>query len=125
MMNFLGVGPGELAVVFIIVLVVAGPERMVQWAYTAGRYVAQLRTMFQETLNAIQKEFAESGLDVTKGLPKIPIGRIDFLGEASKIINTPPTTPMNAEDSTPAGATTLATSAPADGNDSGETSKYD
>ena len=130
-MNILGVGPGELAVVFIIMLVVAGPKRMVQWAYTAGRYVAQLRGMFQETLNAVQKEFAESGLDVSKDLSKIPMGRIDFLGEAAKIINAPVVQPANVVkpvdtgDAAPPAPSTPPSTAPADANSNGDSPKYD
>ena len=127
-MNILGVGPGELAVVFIIMLVVAGPKRMVQWAYTAGRYTAQLRAMFQETLNAVQKELAESGLDIRKDLPNVPTGRIDFVREASKIINPPASAADNAEQpaATPDSNTSPAQStAPAESNDSSEKPKYD
>ncbi len=127
-MNILGVGPGELAVVFIIMLVVAGPKRMVQWAYTAGRYTAQLRAMFQETLNAVQKELAESGLDIRKDLPNIPTGRIDFVREASKIINPPTSAADNTEQpaATPDSDTsTEQSTAPAESNDSSEKPKYD
>ena len=127
-MNILGVGPGELAVVFIIMLVVAGPKRMVQWAYLAGRYIAQLRATFQETLNAVQKELAESGLDIPKDLPNLSRGRIDILSEAAKIINPPiqaanaPETPVTADDSEPAKPLS---DKPVDANDSNENPKYD
>jgi len=128
-MNILGVGPGELAVVFIIMLVVAGPKRMVQWAYIAGRYVAQLRAMFQQTMDAIQKEFADSGLDIRKDLPNLPLGRIDFLGEAAKIINPPNPPHVSAENTLKsADATDLTnaqqTSTGGESNDS-EKPKYD
>jgi Sec-independent protein translocase protein TatA len=91
-MNILGAGPAELLIVFVIMLVVAGPKRMIQWAYVLGRYVAQLRAMLQETMNAIQKELSESGVDLPKDLPRIP-NSFDILSEVSKVINEPPKTP--------------------------------
>src|SRR5258708_20793888 len=126
-MNILGVGPGELAVVFIIMLVVAGPKRMVQWASPTGRYTAELRAMFQETLNAVQKELAESGLDIRKDLPNVPTGRIDFVREASKIINPPASAADNAQQPavTPDSNTSTAQStAPPKSNDSSTKPKY-
>jgi sec-independent protein translocase protein TatB len=93
-MNFLGVGPGELLVIFIIALVVAGPKRMIQWAYQIGRYTARIRAMAQETMNAVQKELAASGLDdVTKDLASLQSTKFDVMKEVSKIVDpalTPP-----------------------------------
>jgi sec-independent protein translocase protein TatB len=86
-MNILGVGPAELIVILIIMLVVAGPKRMIEWAYQAGKYAAQLRAMFQETMDAFQKELAQSGIDMPKDLTKLPTGRFDIVSEAAKVIN--------------------------------------
>lgn len=82
-MNILGVGPAELAVIIVLMLVVAGPKRMIQWAYQAGRYAAMMRKMFQETMDAIQKEIDDSGLDVRKDLRS----GFNVIDEASKVIN--------------------------------------
>ncbi len=101
-MNILGVGPGELVVVLILMLVVAGPKRMVQWAYHIGRYTAQLRTMFQETMNVIQKELAESGVEIPKELTNLQNTKFDIVQEASKIINTEPSSAVPAPSSPPA-----------------------
>lgn len=69
-MNIAGLGGGELVAIFIIMLIVAGPKRMIQWAYIAGKYVAQLRKMWSETMAMVQREFDEAGIDVQ--LPKEP-----------------------------------------------------
>ena len=92
-MNLLGVGVPELVVIFVIMLVFAGPKRMVRWAYILGQYTAQLREMWQQTLDAFRKELADANLELPKDLNLQ--GRFDILGEANKIINaTPePTTP--------------------------------
>src|SRR5947199_5311736 len=86
-MNFLGIGPGEILVVFIIMLVVAGPKRMIQWAYQIGRYTAQIRAMFQEAMDQFQKELNVADLDLTKDLSSIQKSGFDILKEADKVIN--------------------------------------
>ncbi len=63
-MDILGVGGWELVAIFLIMLVVAGPKRMISWSYTLGKYVAQLRHMWAETAEMLQKEFDEAGVDV-------------------------------------------------------------
>ncbi len=84
-----GVGPGELVVILIIMLVVAGPKRMIAWAYMLGKYTAQLRAMFQETMNAFQKEIDAAGVkELGKDLPNLK--GIDILNEASKILYNEP-----------------------------------
>jgi Sec-independent protein translocase protein TatA len=91
--GILGVGPMELFVIFILALVVAGPKRMVGWAYHAGRYMSVLRGMFQETMDAFQKELNAAGMDpeTTKTLSELKSSRFNVLNEVSKVINTEPT----------------------------------
>jgi hypothetical protein len=43
--------------------------------------------MFQETMDAFQKELAQSGIDMPKDLTKLPTGRFDIVSEAAKVIN--------------------------------------
>ncbi|HLY28183.1 MAG TPA: hypothetical protein VKQ72_17690 [Aggregatilineales bacterium] len=81
--------PTDILIILIIMLIVAGPKRMVQWAYTLGRYTAQLRAMFQETMNAVQKEISEAGLDIQKDLPSLTSGRFDLMNEVNKVMNAP------------------------------------
>ncbi|MEN9934941.1 MAG: hypothetical protein RLZZ387_1520 [Chloroflexota bacterium] len=42
-MNFLGIGPGEIFLILILLLVVVGPERLPEFARTAGRFVIRVR----------------------------------------------------------------------------------
>ena len=81
-MNILGIGVAELAIIFIILMVVAGPKRMITWAYIAGRELARLRAMWSETMEVIQEELKEAGLEDINELNKIrkDIGKIN-LGE--------------------------------------------
>jgi Sec-independent protein translocase protein TatA len=64
-MEIFGIGGGELLAILIIMLVVAGPKRMVRWAYVLGQYTAKLRGMWAETMAYVEKEFREAGMDVT------------------------------------------------------------
>jgi len=69
-MEILGIGGAELVAILIIMLVVAGPKRMIQWAYVLGKYTAKARAMWTESMAYLQKEFEAAGLDVE--LPKEP-----------------------------------------------------
>ena len=67
-MEIFGVGSAELVAILIIMLIVAGPKRMIQWAYVLGQYMAKARSMWAETMTYVQKELNEAGMDVE--LPK-------------------------------------------------------
>src|SRR5262245_5592261 len=51
-MNFLGVGPGELLLIFIITLIVVGPERLPGMARQAGRMLVRVRNWMQTSPDA-------------------------------------------------------------------------
>lgn len=67
-MELFGIGGTELVAIFIIMLVVAGPKRMIQWAYVLGQYTAKARAIWAEVMANVQKEIDAAGMDVK--LPK-------------------------------------------------------
>lgn len=67
-MNILGIGGWELALIVLIMLVVAGPKRMLQWAYILGKYLGQLRILWGQLMTGVQKELDDAGVDLQ--LPK-------------------------------------------------------
>lgn len=69
-MNFFGIGGTELVLIVLIMLIVAGPKRMIQWAYVLGLWVGKARTMWQQAVEVLQKEMDEAGVNVQ--LPKEP-----------------------------------------------------
>ena len=69
-MNILGVGAAELVAILLIMLVFAGPKRMIHWSYVLGQHVAKFRKIWSETVDLVQKEFDEAGVDIK--LPKEP-----------------------------------------------------
>ncbi len=52
-MTFLGIGPGELFVILIILLVVVGPERLPGFARQAGKMIVSLRNWVQRSPDAM------------------------------------------------------------------------
>ncbi len=75
-MEIFGVGGAEMVAILIIMLVVAGPKRMIQWAYVLGQYVAKGRTMWADVMAGVQKELDQAGMDVQ--LPKTMPTRADL-----------------------------------------------
>lgn len=69
-MEIFGVGGVEFLLIIIIAMVVAGPKRVVQWAYYAGKFFARVRKIWGEMMMVIQKEINAAGVDVE--LPKTP-----------------------------------------------------
>lgn len=81
-MNILGIGGWEFVAILLIMLVVAGPKRMMRWAYILGTYMAKLRLMWAETMALVQKEFDQAGVDIQ--LPKEPPTRRSINEAAQK-----------------------------------------
>lgn len=67
-MNIFGIGGAELVLILLIALVVAGPKRMIEWAYHLGRWAAKLHQMWSQMMDVVQQEVDAAGLDVK--LPK-------------------------------------------------------
>ncbi len=61
--GFLGEFPAEILVVLVVMLLVAGPKRMIMWAYLIGKYTAHLRALYQETITTVQKELQAASFD--------------------------------------------------------------
>lgn len=89
-MNILGIGGTELILILVIALIIAGPKRMLQWAYLLGKYTARLRLMWAELMQGLQQEIDAAGVDLK--LPKdIPTRRdLNRLADSAlKPIKTP------------------------------------
>ncbi len=84
-MNIFGVGPAELILILVLLFVVAGPKRMIQWAYYIGRYTAQFRRMVEESWSQVRKELESAQIDLPEELPR---RRINLMQEANRAINT-------------------------------------
>ncbi len=69
-MNIFGIGPWELVAVLIIMLIFAGPKRMIHWSHILGQHVSKFRRIWSETVDLVQKEFDDAGVDIK--LPKEP-----------------------------------------------------
>jgi Sec-independent protein translocase protein TatA len=85
-MNILGIGGPELIIILLLMLIVAGPKRMIQWAYIMGTYVAKFRRMWAETVDVLQHEFDEAGVGVQ--IPKDLPTRGSIRSQAAKMMST-------------------------------------
>ncbi len=83
--NILGIGLPQLILVFGLSMLLFGPKKMIQYAYQAGRWVSQMRVMWEEAAKNVQKEFHEAGLDLPTDLPTRG-GRIDIAAAAMRIV---------------------------------------
>lgn len=83
-MNVLGVGGSELLIVLLIMLVIAGPKRMIHWSYVLGRHMAKFRRMWSETVDIVQQEFDEAGVGIQ--LPKDVPTRGSLQKQAGKVV---------------------------------------
>ena len=58
-MNILGVGGPELLIILVLMYVIFGPKRMIQYARVLGQYVAKFRRM-NSTMQVWTSRFHES-----------------------------------------------------------------
>ncbi|TVR24081.1 MAG: hypothetical protein EA396_02150 [Anaerolineaceae bacterium] len=72
-MSIFGIGIWEIVMIMLIALIVAGPRRLLNWAYVTGRFFAQMRQLWDRTVSAMQKEIDSAGVDFK--LPKDPTDR--------------------------------------------------
>lgn len=63
-MNIFGIGTAEFVLIILIMLVVAGPQRMIRWAYQLGIWAGKLRRMWEDVVDVVQSEVDASGVDV-------------------------------------------------------------
>jgi len=84
-MEIFGVGGAELVAILIIMLIVAGPKRMIQWAYILGQYVAKIRSMWADVMAGVQKELDAAGMDVQ--LPKTMPTRAELNNHVNQFVN--------------------------------------
>ena len=90
-MDIFGIGGLELVVILIIMVIVAGPKRMIQWSYILGRELGKVRKMWGETAKMLQKEFDAAGVDIK--VPEQPPTRGTLRNEAARML-APFTKPM-------------------------------
>lgn len=63
-MSAFGIGGWELVLVLLIMLIVAGPKRMINWAYYLGKFTARMRVLWDEMVDVLQAEIDEAGVDI-------------------------------------------------------------
>jgi Sec-independent protein translocase protein TatA len=84
-MEFLGIGGWELVAILLIMLIFAGPKRMIQWSYVLGRWIGVARNMWAQTAQQLQQELNQSGLDIE--IPKDIPTRASIGGSVAKFVS--------------------------------------
>src|SRR5262245_4298926 len=89
-MNFLGVGPGELLLIFIIALLVVGPERLPGMARTAGQFLVRVRNWMQTSPDAAlvlraRQELEQELAQIRSSLLEVQSVRDEVLDVAKQI----------------------------------------
>jgi sec-independent protein translocase protein TatB len=89
-MNFLGVGPGELLLIFIITLIVVGPERLPGMARQAGRMLVRVRNWMQTSPDAAlvlraRQELEQELASIRSSLLEVQSVRDEVLDVAKQI----------------------------------------
>lgn len=70
-MELFGVGAMEVVVIALLVLIVAGPKRSAEWAREAGKYVRQMRLMWQRMMQDLRDEMGDDADEIVKTAQQI------------------------------------------------------
>ncbi len=98
--GLLGGFPAELLIVFVVMLLVAGPKRMITWAYLIGKYTAHLRALYQETITTVQKELQAAGFDEQiRQSPAVSKVQDEVMNPSASESEAQPTSPASRPDS--------------------------
>jgi Sec-independent protein translocase protein TatA len=84
-MNFSG-NITQILIILFIALLVFGPKKMMEYAYQAGKWIAKLRVMYEQTMQQVQAEMEQAGVGEAAQLLN---RRVDIASEAEKFLNAP------------------------------------
>jgi len=89
-MTFLGIGPGELILILILLLVVVGPERLPGLARSLGRGLVQVRNWLQTSPDAAlvlraRQEIEQELATIRSSLLEVQSVRDEMLGVAKQL----------------------------------------
>lgn len=65
-MDILGIGAGEMLVIAVVIMIVAGPRRSAAWAREAGKYLRQFQLAWQKMWNEVKTDIGPEGEELVK-----------------------------------------------------------
>jgi len=68
--NFMGVGPLEMAIIFLVAFLVLGPSRSIDMAKTAGKVMRDIRRTFSDVAAAASVDLNEPSPPVRNPAPR-------------------------------------------------------
>ena len=69
-MNFMGVGPLEMAIIFMVAFLVLGPSKSIDMAKTAGKVMRDIRRTFSDVAAAASVDLNEPSSPVRNSSPR-------------------------------------------------------
>lgn len=103
-MTLFGIGPGELVLIFVLALIIFGPQRLPEVARTIGKAINDFRKTSEEVTTAVARELDVSDAVGTESAtaPAVrPIHSIP-LSKVGEVVS--PETPPRAEPTSPEAA---------------------
>lgn len=65
-MDILGIGAGEMLVIALVIMIVAGPRRSAAWAREAGKYIRQFQLAWQKMWSDVKADIGPEGEEFVK-----------------------------------------------------------
>ncbi len=65
-MDILGIGAGEMLVIALVIMIVAGPRRSAEWAREAGKYLRQFQLAWQKMWSDVKADLGPEGEEFVK-----------------------------------------------------------
>lgn len=60
-MDIFGIGAGEMVVIVLVIVIIAGPRRSAAWAREAGKYLRQFQVAWQKMWNDVKADLGPEG----------------------------------------------------------------
>lgn len=103
-MTLFGIGPGELVLIFILALIIFGPQRLPEVARTIGKAINDFRKTSEEVTTAVARELDVSAAVGTESptapavrpLHSIPLSKVGEVVSPETALHEGPTDPEAA-----------------------------
>jgi sec-independent protein translocase protein TatA len=85
-LEFVGIGPGELLLIFVVALIVFGPRRLPEIGRALGKGISQFRQLSQEFNTQLRSELQAASKEVqaiSEDLKEEPSGAVGEVGRGA------------------------------------------
>jgi len=93
------IGAAELAVIFVVALLLLGPDKLPELARGIGKFMREFRRQTDEVRGMVEREFYQMDQDVKEELPKAKNTVPSIKPPASEVPSLPDSSPQAVADS--------------------------